>query len=54
MVLVEKWPFFQLLFVGNISQENILYHLLERKKAFLSNKKKEVEKVEKWAFLQTG
>ena len=35
MVLVQKWPFFQLLFSGNIGQENVFYDILEQKKAFL-------------------
>ena len=35
MVLVQKWPFFQLFFLGNIGQENVFYHILERKNAFL-------------------
>ena len=38
MVLVEKWPFFQLLFLGNIVQENFFYDILERKIAFLGYK----------------
>ena len=32
MVLIQKWPFFQLLFLGNIDQENVFYDILERKK----------------------
>ena len=31
---VEKWPFFQLFFFGNIEQENLFYDLLEQKNAF--------------------
>ena len=38
MVLVQKWPFFQLFFLGNIGQENIFYDILERKNAFLGYK----------------
>ena len=34
MVLVKKWPFFQLFFLGNIGQENVFYDILERKNAF--------------------
>ena len=33
MVLVQKWPFFQLFFLGNIGQENVFYDILEQKKA---------------------
>ena len=35
MILVQKWPFFQLSFLGNIAQENVSYDTLERKNAFL-------------------
>ena len=40
MLLVQKWPFFQLFFLGYIGQENVFYDILERKNAFLSFKKK--------------
>ena len=40
MVLVQKWPFFQLFFLGNIGQENIFYDILERKNAFLAYEKR--------------
>ena len=40
MVLVQKWPFIQLLFLGNIGQENVFYDILEQKDAFLGYKKK--------------
>ena len=30
MVLVQKWPFFQLFFLGDIGQENVFYDILER------------------------
>ena len=35
VVLVQKWPFFQPFFLGNIGQENVFYDILERKNAFL-------------------
>ena len=38
MVLVQKWPFFQLFFVSNIGLENILYDILERKTPFYAIK----------------
>ena len=44
MVLVQKWPFFQLFFLGNIGQENVFYDILERKKAFLGYKNKKFKK----------
>ena len=40
MVLVQKCPFFQLLFLGNIAQENIVNNILEGKNAFLGYKKR--------------
>ena len=44
MVLVQKWRFFQLFFLGNIGQENIFYDILERKNAFLGYEKKKFKK----------
>ena len=44
MVLIQKWPFFQLFFLGNIGQENVFYDILERKNAFLAYKKKKFKK----------
>ena len=44
MVLVQKWPFFELFFLGNIGQENVFYDILERKNAFLSYKNKKFKK----------
>ena len=38
MFLVQKWPFFQLLFLGNIGQENVFNDILEGKNAFLGYK----------------
>ena len=40
MVLVKKWSFFHLFFLGNIGQENVFYNILERKNAFLAHKKR--------------
>ena len=39
-----KLAFFQLFFLGNISQENVFYDILERKNAFLGYKNKKFEK----------
>ena len=50
MVLVQKWPFFQLLFLGNIGQENILFDILERKNYFLSYKNKKFKQSKNWHF----
>ena len=39
MVLVQKWPFFQNFFLGNIGQENVFYEIGEQKNDFLGYKK---------------
>ena len=52
MVLVQKWPFFQLFFLGNIGQENVFDDILERKNAFLGYKNKKSKKSQNWHFLQ--
>ena len=44
MVLVQKLPFFQLFFLGDIDQENVFYDILERKKAFLGYKNNKFKK----------
>ena len=31
MVLVQKWPYFQLFFLGSIGQENVFYDILRQK-----------------------
>ena len=36
----QKWPFFELLFLGNIGLEKVYYDILERKNAFLGYKNK--------------
>ena len=45
MVLVQKWRLFQLFFLVNIGQENILNDILERKNAFLGSKNNKLEKL---------
>ena len=51
MVLLQKWPFFQLLFFsGNIGQENVVYVILEPKQLLSRLSKQEVEKIEKLTF----
>ena len=54
MVLLQKWPFFQLLFIGNIGQGNVFYDILDQKNRLAKLEKQEVQKVEKWTFLQRG
>ena len=50
MVLVQKWPFFQLFFWGIKAQENILNDILERENVFLGYKKKKLKKSKNWHF----
>ena len=38
MVLVQKRPFFEFHFLGNIGQENVFYDIRERKNAFYAIK----------------
>ena len=52
MVLVQKWRFFQLFFLGNIGKENMLYDILERKNAFLGYKNKKLKKSKNWHFFK--
>ena len=47
MALVEKWPVFQLFFLGNIGKENVFYDIPERKNAFLGYKNEKLKKSEK-------
>ena len=44
MVLVEKWPFFQVIFLKNIGHENVFYDIPEGKNAFLDYKNKKFKK----------
>ena len=48
MVLVQKWKFFQLFFLGNIGKDNVYYDILEPKNAFLGykNKKSKSRKID--------
>ena len=50
MVLVKKWPFFQLFILGNIGQENVFYDIWERVNAFLGYKKDKFKKSKNWHF----
>ena len=45
MVLGEKWPCFQLFFLGNIGQENVFYDILEAKNISLNYKNKKFKKL---------
>ena len=50
MVLAQKWPFFQLFFLGNIDQENVFNDILEPKNTFLSYENKKFKKSKNWHF----
>ena len=50
MVLLQKWPFFQLFFLANLGQENVSYDILERKNTFLPYKNKQCKKRKNWHF----
>ena len=54
MVLVQKWPFFQLSFLGNIGQESVFYDILERENAFLGYKNKKFKKSKKINIIPKG
>ena len=54
MILVQKRPFFQPFFLGNIGQEKMCYDILERKKRFSRLQKQQVQKVKKLTFFQRG
>ena len=50
MLLVQKWPFCQLYFLGYIGQENVFYDILERKNVCLGYKNKKFKKSKNWHF----
>ena len=52
MVLLQKWPFFQLFFLVNLGQENVSYDILERKNTFLRYKNKQCKKPKNWHFFE--
>ena len=50
MVLVQKWPFFQPFFLGDIGQKNVFNDILERKNAFWGYKNQKFKKSRNWHF----
>ena len=52
MFLVQKWPFFQFIFLGIIRQENVFYDIPEGKNAFLGYKNKKFKKAKNGRFFQ--
>ena len=47
MVQVQRGPFFELFFLGNIGLENVFYDILERRNAFQDYKNKKFQKQKK-------
>ena len=45
-----KMIIFPTFFLGNIGQENVIYHILQREHAFQGYKKKKFKKSKKWHF----
>ena len=50
MFFVQKWPFFQPVFLANIGKENVLHDILEQKKAYLGYKNKKFKESKHWHF----
>ena len=50
MVLVQKWPFLQLFFSGNVGQNKVFYDILERKNTFLEYENRKFKKSKNWHF----
>ena len=50
MVLVQKWPFFQVLFLCIVGYETAFYDIQKRKNAFLGYKTKKFKKSKNWHF----
>ena len=50
MLLVQKWPFFQLFFSGIIGQENVFYDILEPKNTFPGYKNTKFKQSKNWHF----
>ena len=44
MAFVQKWPFFQLFFLGNIREENVFYDILEPINTFQGYKNEKFKK----------
>ena len=52
MVLVQKWPFFQFFFSGNIGQEKVSYDILNQKNVFLGFKNRKFKQSKNWHFFK--
>ena len=53
IVLVKKWSFFQIFFLGNIGKETLFYDFLQLKNVFLGYKNKKFKKPKNWHFSKT-
>ena len=54
MVLMQKWPFFQVFLLGNIDQINVSYDILELKERLSRLKKQQDQNVEKLEIFPDG
>ena len=52
MVSVKKRAIFPSFFLGNIDQENVFYHNLQRKNVFIGYKNNKFKKSKNWHFSQ--
>ena len=52
MVFVQKWPFFQPVFLGNIFKKNVFHDILAQKIAVLGYKNKNFKKSKNWHFFK--
>ena len=50
MVLVQKWPFIKLFFLGIVGKENVFYNIQEPKNTFLGYKNTKFKKSKNWNF----
>ena len=50
MDFLQKWPFFQLFFLGDIGQENVFCDILERKNVFLGHVNNKFKTSNNWHF----
>ena len=50
--MVQKWPFFQVFFLGSIGQENVFYDILEQENDCLTNKNNKFKKSKNWHFFK--
>ena len=50
MVFVQKWPFFQLFFLGITGQKNVFYDILQQENTFLGYQNNKFKKFKNWHF----